>query len=470
MKKSEIIEVLKKHITLEYYTEFIHEEPHTRSKIVGFEEAASELSEPEKGYEKTMDIYASKGYKVTVTGRSINSGYPHDKVLANKFLKVGEIYTVEKTKVGGWHTDVWLQEVPDQFFNSVHFVPVESEPEKELKLNKTAEEILKDHFNPNHDIWVSTTSQTIIMIMEEFASQFQEQWTNDKVIDFVNWYLKIKRLPDRFELENQTIIDSFLRGDPPEKWHESEEQPINQTVAYNIGLQDYGQVRSAEINLKDELIKYTVWLTKDANEDSEPNKIWLDADCIDEYLSQYASQKSKDEEQPITDEMIEKMAGEYAKGFNDSAAYGAGFGFERGAKWALSLKAQKPNDELLNLYRTVLNKYRTLGNYMIESGTEDIESLCKQIYELEKNPKAQKAQLRDKDKEAQDGTAEKMLETSPVIKYDENGKWYPEKTVLRFMHDFARQSLLGFAQQFYADEETWKSNVENYLKGSETKG
>jgi hypothetical protein len=43
-------------------------------------------------------------------------------------------------------------------------------------------------------------------------------WTNDKVIDFVNWYLKLNRINPRFELENQTIIDSFLNGDPVEVW------------------------------------------------------------------------------------------------------------------------------------------------------------------------------------------------------------------------------------------------------------
>lgn len=74
--------------------------------------------------EPKMDIYAEEGYKVTVTERSINSGYDSDKERANKYLKPDEIYTVIKTEVGGWRTEVWLKEVPDISFNSVHFQPV----------------------------------------------------------------------------------------------------------------------------------------------------------------------------------------------------------------------------------------------------------------------------------------------------------------------------------------------------------
>lgn len=45
------------------------------------------------------------------------------------------------------------------------------------------------------------------------------EWNEDKVIDFVNWYLKVKKLPFNFELENQEILDSFKRGDEPDVWH-----------------------------------------------------------------------------------------------------------------------------------------------------------------------------------------------------------------------------------------------------------
>ena len=69
-----------------------------------------------------MNIYAEEGAKVKYTGEN---GYEHHKEHANKYLKVGETYTVENTYVSGWHTDVWLKEVPNEKFNSVHFEDVE---------------------------------------------------------------------------------------------------------------------------------------------------------------------------------------------------------------------------------------------------------------------------------------------------------------------------------------------------------
>ena len=78
--------------------------------------------------EPGMDIYAEEGYKVTVTETSINHGYSHDKQKANKYLKSGGVYTVERTEVGGWHTDVWHKEFPEISFNSVHFHRIEPSP------------------------------------------------------------------------------------------------------------------------------------------------------------------------------------------------------------------------------------------------------------------------------------------------------------------------------------------------------
>lgn len=65
-----------------------------------------------------MDIYATKGYKVRYTGKN---GYDSDLKQSNQYLTVDEVYTVEKTNVGSFHTSVLLQEVDNQWFNSVHF-------------------------------------------------------------------------------------------------------------------------------------------------------------------------------------------------------------------------------------------------------------------------------------------------------------------------------------------------------------
>lgn len=44
-------------------------------------------------------------------------------------------------------------------------------------------------------------------------------WNDDKVIDFVNWYIEIHKLDFRYTLENRTIIESFKNGDDASKWH-----------------------------------------------------------------------------------------------------------------------------------------------------------------------------------------------------------------------------------------------------------
>lgn len=42
-------------------------------------------------------------------------------------------------------------------------------------------------------------------------------WNDNKVIDFVNFYLGVKKIDA--PLENQYILESFKNGDSPEKWH-----------------------------------------------------------------------------------------------------------------------------------------------------------------------------------------------------------------------------------------------------------
>jgi hypothetical protein len=67
-----------------------------------------------------MDIYAKEGTKVIFANPTW--GYQFDQKMAAKHLKEGAVYTVERTDVDSWHTDVYLKEVPGIAFNSVHFV------------------------------------------------------------------------------------------------------------------------------------------------------------------------------------------------------------------------------------------------------------------------------------------------------------------------------------------------------------
>lgn len=53
--------------------------------------------------------------------------------------------------------------------------------------------------------------------MEDINNSF---WDDDKVIDFINWYLELHNLDFRYTLENKTIIESFKNGDDVSKWKE----------------------------------------------------------------------------------------------------------------------------------------------------------------------------------------------------------------------------------------------------------
>ena len=56
---------------------------------------------------------------------------------------------------------------------------------------------------------------------EWWAQKLDEHfvWNEDKVIDFVNWYIELHKLDFRYTLENRTIIESFKNGDDAFKWH-----------------------------------------------------------------------------------------------------------------------------------------------------------------------------------------------------------------------------------------------------------
>jgi dCMP deaminase len=65
-----------------------------------------------------MNIYTEKGTKVTYNGKN---GYSYDREYADKFLLIGNDYTVEYIKVNSFSTDVTLKEFPKEIFNSVLF-------------------------------------------------------------------------------------------------------------------------------------------------------------------------------------------------------------------------------------------------------------------------------------------------------------------------------------------------------------
>ena len=55
------------------------------------------------------------------------------------------------------------------------------------------------------------------LIDENILEKFE--WTDKSVIDFVNWFLDLHKLPFRYKLENMEILESFMRGDDFSIWH-----------------------------------------------------------------------------------------------------------------------------------------------------------------------------------------------------------------------------------------------------------
>lgn len=66
-----------------------------------------------------MNINAKHGARVQYM--NVDAGYPIHQKKAIKHLQFGKVYTVDRTDVGNWHTNVYLMEVPNEPFNVVHF-------------------------------------------------------------------------------------------------------------------------------------------------------------------------------------------------------------------------------------------------------------------------------------------------------------------------------------------------------------
>lgn len=78
-----------------------------------------------------MNIFSLKGHRVKVTESSAKNGTDYDTRKVKDYLEIDKIYKVERTEVGAWRTDVYLQEIPDVTFNSVNFESITVQP-KEL--------------------------------------------------------------------------------------------------------------------------------------------------------------------------------------------------------------------------------------------------------------------------------------------------------------------------------------------------
>lgn len=103
---------------------------------------------PDEDY---MDINSPPGTKVTVSYLSLLNGSETYKKRAKEHLNLGRIYTVNRTEVHQWYTEVYLKEIPDVAFSSVQFVRYH-EPAFDIDmLNKRKEEI-EDSVRIQNDI------------------------------------------------------------------------------------------------------------------------------------------------------------------------------------------------------------------------------------------------------------------------------------------------------------------------------
>lgn len=78
-----------------------------------------------------MNLFALEGHKVWCS--TLVGGDKHDQELAESYLEKYMSYTVERTKVYSFHTDVWLKEFPNVCFNSVFFEDVVEQPMEKTK-------------------------------------------------------------------------------------------------------------------------------------------------------------------------------------------------------------------------------------------------------------------------------------------------------------------------------------------------
>lgn len=77
-------------------------------------------------------------------------------------------------------------------------------------------------------------------------------WTENNVIDFVNWHMEVKFPQNsfRYHLENQTLIDSFKRGDKASDWVDKSIGLVNKSL--QVGTHYYVSFKM----MKPEKMKY----------------------------------------------------------------------------------------------------------------------------------------------------------------------------------------------------------------------
>lgn len=106
---------------------------------------------------------------------------------------------------------VALKELIDKYYNPKNNVTNSIDTEYLKALGKACDEYIE--IMKKERIKNDTYDEKLENILENF------EWTDKSVIDFVNWFLDLHKLPFRYKLENMEILESFMMGDDFSVWH-----------------------------------------------------------------------------------------------------------------------------------------------------------------------------------------------------------------------------------------------------------
>ena len=78
----------------------------------------------------SMNIFAKKGQLVLVSKTTAHNGYDSHAEDIEESLKIGKLYTISSTDVGGSSTTIQLKEFPNDSWNSVNFIDYVAAPKE----------------------------------------------------------------------------------------------------------------------------------------------------------------------------------------------------------------------------------------------------------------------------------------------------------------------------------------------------
>jgi hypothetical protein len=170
----------------------------------------------------SVDYDVAIGTKVKawfIDGR-IYGGYDHQKEFAEKYLKPDMVYEIERSDIGGWHTDFYLKEFPGKGFNSAHFiypepvaVPLSQPVQEEATIPDLQSEAEAKYPLPDTSYDAQKTDREVMALMQH-AYLEGRKITIERIAQLEN---EVQRLKDEIDLlfkylprEYQEVITKSL--------------------------------------------------------------------------------------------------------------------------------------------------------------------------------------------------------------------------------------------------------------------